>query len=288
MPKPLENIRTSVSWRDALKYYIRLAALKVLEKVAADTSDQPALFAASGEHISNRIAAFGIYAPFEILGLKKLLESLEPGIKNKVMLDVGANIGNHSVSLAPHFHEVHAFEINPELVPILRHNTRHLSSCHVYAFGASDENGSIELEIDDKNLGKSAVVGAASSDTMKAQVRRLENVEEIRGMKICFVKIDVEGHEAEALAGMTAILSEQKPIVAFELHADQVKDGRSKPTEFLRNLGYSNFAALSIHPGKGQFLFGLLKRILFGMEVHLVELDPVNLKVKNVPMLIAY
>lgn len=284
----LEHVGIGLGWRSAMRYYLRLSALRVFERVSAGPSFHGDLFAIPGEHISNRIAAFGTYAPFEILALKMLIASREPMINSEVMLDIGANIGNHTLSLARYFRAIHAFEVNPEVQAILKHNTRHLLNCHVHSFGASDEDCVMELCIDPQNLGRSSIVENVSADTRSVQLRRLDNFDEIRKMKVGFIKLDVEGHEKKALTGMVEILTEQRPIVGFELNAEQVKNFRSETIDFLADIGYSNFAALSLYPDKGRFLIGILRRLIFGLEIRFVKLDIANIPKKNKALVIAY
>lgn len=71
MSDSLEDVKIGLSWRHAMRYYVRLSALRVFEKVSAGPSFRGDLFAVPGEHISNRIAAFGTYAPFEIKKAKQ-------------------------------------------------------------------------------------------------------------------------------------------------------------------------------------------------------------------------
>ena len=284
----IKDIKNSLSPSSAIKYYLRVVAVKFYETVSNTEKDEPVLFARAGEHISNRIGAFGIYAPLEILALKSLLLNSQTDFKGKCMLDIGANIGNHSVSLAPFFGKVHCFEVNPDILPILSHNTRNITNCQIHQFGASDKDSPIHFQTNKKNLGKGSIVTAKNSHTSVGHVRRIDSVLEIKTMPVGFIKIDVEGHETQVITGMAELLKEQKPIIAFELHADQIQDGIADTTELLKSLGYKNFAALSLWPRKGRFFFGLVRRLIRGFEVRYQNLDVTDIKKKSMPIVIAY
>ena len=59
--------------------------------------------------------------------------------------------------------------------------------------------------------------------------------------RLDFVKIDIEGHEFEALEGMVATLKSYKPILLIEVHPNFLnEEGHSvaKLVNFLVDLGY--------------------------------------------------
>lgn len=69
-----------------------------------------------GQYIDERIYVDGIYE-------KRFLEFLRRRIpRGGVMLDVGANIGNHALYLADLFDEVHCFEPSPKAADRLEEN----------------------------------------------------------------------------------------------------------------------------------------------------------------------
>src|SRR5690606_17266399 len=63
------------------------------------------------DHVGDKIARHGLYEKENLLLLLKLLEQLPQA----VVLDVGANIGNHTLAFATRATEVHAFEPIPYL-----------------------------------------------------------------------------------------------------------------------------------------------------------------------------
>jgi hypothetical protein len=57
-------------------------------------------------------------------------------------------------------------------------------------------------------------------------------------------KIDVEGHELQALQGIIRILEKSSPLIAFELLKDGITSGKSPVIDFLKRQGYHEFFEL--------------------------------------------
>jgi hypothetical protein len=87
------------------------------------------------------------------------------------------------------------------------------------------------------------------------------------------MKIDVEGHEAAALRGAAAVLLRDRPLVVFEQAAADIADGTSAPLELLRQAGYGRLWVLEAHPAGGPRWLRLLRRLLFGEGLRLVQTD---------------
>ena len=58
---------------------------------------------------------------------------------------------------------------------------------------------------------------------------------------IGFIKIDVEGHEYEALLGCEAILRQSHPVIGFELLGEDYDRNAVRIFEFLASVGYSRY-----------------------------------------------
>ena len=62
--------------------------------------------------------------------------------------------------------------------------------------------------------------------------------------EIAAMKIDVEGHEAAALAGAEATIRRNRPLIVIEVLPNEVSDGSSAAVEVLRSFGYRHFHEL--------------------------------------------
>lgn len=158
-----------------------------------------------------------------------------------VCLDIGANIGNHARVFARHFSQVHAFEPHPRIFALLSANAYgHPITAH--NLGLSDRAARLAVMEDAANLGASRIVTAEGDTALAYDVRRLDDVvaEAVPG-RIGFVKIDVEGHEAQVIRGGAATLKRDQPIVTFEVLAETVVRGEPEAMRELRALGYRHF-----------------------------------------------
>ncbi|MDR2165737.1 MAG: FkbM family methyltransferase [Zoogloeaceae bacterium] len=157
-----------------------------------------------------------------------------------VILDVGANTGNHSIYWARihNAKRVHSFEPVPLTYGILCENIRLNGLGDIvipHNFGLGDQDGDARIEnfpVD--NIG-AARIGYAGNDRAPTglKVARLDSLD-LGEEKIDFVKIDVEGFERQALAGMEKTLRKHMPAVlveSFRANIDFTK-------EFFKALGY--------------------------------------------------
>lgn len=63
------------------------------------------------------------------------------------------------------------------------------------------------------------------------------------GPPVAFMKLDIEGHEEEALRGAEQTIRRDKPMIALEILPGDIEDGKVASVEFLRELGYDTFTA---------------------------------------------
>jgi hypothetical protein len=71
------------------------------------------------------------------------------------------------------------------------------------------------------------------------QVARLDDI--YRDQPVTFIKIDIEGYELPALIGATRILSQDRPVIQFELQPGAATRGGLREFgvwDYLESLGY--------------------------------------------------
>jgi FkbM family methyltransferase len=139
-----------------------------------------------------------------------------------VFLDLGANLGLFSIRMAPWFKfgVIHAFEPNRLICDLFRRSVflnGFSDRIMVYEFGASNRDGVATFVIPDAYSGGGRVVGDSdTADPSSIEVRRLDSVlADLGGFDIA--KIDVEGHEFEALVGMRDLVKRSPDaVILFE------------------------------------------------------------------------
>jgi FkbM family methyltransferase len=169
--------------------------------------------------------------------------------RHGLFLDVGANIGNHSVYFAKFCADhVLAVEPHPKLLPILRRNLEGNASgrYHLAPFAVSASFGVGRMTLRPNfqgNVGGSQVqiLSSSTCDYMDAvQVSTLDAVLSqfaslLAKHPLTLIKIDIEGMEYEALKGARKLITEYRPHLVIELATE---DARTLMRSFLRDFGY--------------------------------------------------
>lgn len=192
-------------------------------------------------------------------------------------LDIGANIGNHSVFFSELFSEVISFEPNPKTYELLKFNA-YGRNIITHNFGLSDSKSKLPFHQVGLNIGASCIVDNSSSATadFNVDVKRLDSQDEISCKNILLMKIDVEGHEASVLRGAEQTISTHKPLILLEQNQQEFDGGRSESTQILIDMGYKfclrtpsfNFQRSSVMGSVGKIL-----RFFFGNHIRFVEVS---------------
>jgi FkbM family methyltransferase len=139
------------------------------------------------------------------------------------VLDVGANIGNHSVYYASVCKAELVVAIEPArratrlFQQTLKHNDLPNVELHA-AIAAGAGNGWAMLdqtEAVQHNLGGTLAKVVPKRVPGSVQVRPADEI--VSGRPIDFVKVDVEGAEMQVLTGLQETINRDRPVVAIEL-----------------------------------------------------------------------
>ncbi|MDQ0507493.1 FkbM family methyltransferase [Xanthobacter agilis] len=170
--------------------------------------------------------------------LKSILFSVSPSPLGAVILDVGANIGNHTVFFAKEIGlPVFAFEPVPLVYDILQENIdlngiRDRVTAFKAGVGAVSGAATIMLS-SPQNLGGTTLRMAEEYTDDAMPIVTLDEM--VGDKRVALLKIDVEGMEFDVLRGAYRLLSTQAPVLCIESrdlrHFAQV-------SSVLRPLGY--------------------------------------------------
>jgi FkbM family methyltransferase len=175
------------------------------------------VIAFKNDHVGDKIAKNGLYEK-ENLGL--LLQLLNK-ITNPVVMDIGANIGNHALAFSTAANRVLAFEPLPVVFNLLEKNisNNNIDNVQAFPFALSDveEQATIYMV-------REGNVGASSFDQREDEVDAVtvnkkigdEVLAEVGIKKLDLIKLDVEAHEAYVLRGLRKTLQQHKPIITME------------------------------------------------------------------------
>jgi FkbM family methyltransferase len=164
-------------------------------------------------------------------------------------IDVGANIGVHTVRLAKLVGasgEVIAIEPDAELAARARRNImiNELSNTKVVVAAATDHAAeSLRLyrpSVGDTNKGRASLLEHSYLTGQTSTVPGVP-VDEIDAGPVQLIKIDVEGHEASVVAGAVATITAHHPSVIFE-YAPELLSGRPQsPFDWLAGQDYEMY-----------------------------------------------
>jgi len=201
----------------------------------------------SFDYIANSINFDGVYERDALDAFFDWLRTLRVDTLRSVAIDIGANIGNHSLYFSDYFEKVYSFEPNPRTYKVLGLNAELAKNIVCSNFGLSDRNGTAAMRIPSYNIG-GASIGEISEDVTQAiEIRTLDSMlPDVGNVKL--IKIDVEGHEHQTIIGSRALIRAHRPIILFEQHAGDFTDGKSPVISLLQELGYKNFAILKKYP----------------------------------------
>lgn len=262
----------------------RLTALLTrygLGVLARKYPDRPSMLIYSNDFIGADIMAYGGY---EKEYQECLLRSLDFEPHSTVAIDVGANIGTHSRKLANSFKHVYAFEPLPQNFKVLEINTNGFENVTRFPFGISSEAKEVPLFWNPRNMGGASVVKSKRHN--QETVVKVQPLEPSGFENVALIKIDVEGHELEALRGLTALIQKHRPILSIECNFRSVIN--TELLDQIRELGYSNIGIPQIKNLTGavapSFPNELLSSLLFSKTARLKQV--VRLKEVNYPMVI--
>lgn len=183
-------------------------------------------------YIDRQVYLYGDYEAEYLRALKRFL----PLERQRTLLDVGANVGTHSVAFARDFRDVHAFEPNPALWPSFeRHvelNKLAKVRLHKVGLGLSDATLPFYLtERDNLGLGTAAIDQAYDVPLQQAGTISVVNGDSYvarHGIDdIDFVKIDVQGLEMQVIRGLAETLKKHRPYVWMEVNEPTLKEAGS-------------------------------------------------------------
>lgn len=194
---------------------------------------------------------------YEIQYLREIFDHAFGGrvIKRKVqypgtiVVDIGANIGNHSLYFASEIGapKVIAFEPVNEIFNMLVDNIdlNHLRDrIEPHCIGLSDEENVASIaRYFDSNIGMTKLqVGNG--------IIKISALDSFKFEQVSFVKIDVEGMEVDVLKGATTTIEKSKPFIMMEIDEEENPGHLAEVKQILCEMEYRFFQL-----NKSEYLF---------------------------------
>ncbi|BAN03317.1 FkbM family methyltransferase [Ilumatobacter coccineus] len=171
--------------------------------------------------------------------------------------DVGSNIGLYSHLCAALFPDadVHAFEPTPEIAAISRSIAEANGlDVQVVEVAVSDGSGTADLHLSQTSDASNSLVEGfkESSGSVTVQRIRLDDHRARTGRPPTVLKIDVETHEPEVLAGAMEIIANDRPYVIIEVLRRRGTDQGAAIQAAFDGLGYTYYPLTAIPTWKSK------------------------------------
>ena len=195
---------------------------------------------------------------FYELDLLKYIQYSMKGDPKGCVLDVGANIGNHSVFFGLFLaKKIVSFEPNPAVYKVLVENLKNSAIDYTaYSLGVGDKKIKAVIDLPENhvnNIGAAKLVEIRESQCINSETIDVTTLDEMlldlerfsNGFPISAIKIDVEGMEPAVLRGAVTLLKKYKPDLFVEISSDEQMASVLKVVE---PLGYKSIVDWAATP----------------------------------------
>jgi len=190
-------------------------------------------------------------------------------------LDIGANIGMHSILFSKYFKFVFSFEPHPLTYKLLEFNLNN------YARNVKSFNFGLGLKTRVSYLNVKNNIGGAFVSLLPVKnhenfLVKIKNAKHLRFLgdyrKIKLIKVDTEGSEFEILKSLVSLINVSHPAIIFE-DWETRKGKKSSSIKLLESLGYNFYVPTAIPKRTKHFIINILKVIFSEKSMALLNLD---------------
>ncbi|WP_036970186.1 FkbM family methyltransferase [Promicromonospora kroppenstedtii] len=170
----------------------------------------------SGDYVFEQIRRHETFYERDLLDL---LASIN--VKNGLLVDVGANLGNHTLFLALAYPGLRVVAVEPfeKNLELLRRNVEQNGlNDRVDVVDVPWSGSSREYSLLQRIEGNLGTISLSEPATDRPTVISGTMDDHVAGRPVAIVKIDVEGHETQVLRGASRTLEASHPVVVTEAH----------------------------------------------------------------------
>jgi len=173
-------------------------------------------------------------------------------------VDVGVNMGVYAFEMARHADAVVAFEPNSGL---LTHLSRFLpANVRIEPVALSNYRGVAEFRIVETNSGVATIESRnvlsmiSNPQDIKTRIVPVRTLDSFELRNVCFIKVDVEGHEEAVIEGARELLLRDRPALLIE---SENRHNAGAPKRLMAYLQHMNFAGFYLRRGSLQSIASL-------------------------------
>jgi FkbM family methyltransferase len=239
------KLAIKISQCHAVPYKYRMSLIRrIYPKLLLDYPFESNLlelkFAGNTRNVIDRmIYLTGAFEKHILYFLRDIVSELR---KNNVhhinFMDVGANVGNHSLYLATLADNVYAFEPFARVREQFANNVElnQLKNIRIFPFGLGKEPAILPFYAGpDSNLGSASFVGDHSNHNTLIGELEVRNGDEVVQQEklypINLMKIDVEGFEKNVLEGLHNTILQNRPLIILEMSATAISSFNNSEQE---------------------------------------------------------
>jgi FkbM family methyltransferase len=187
--------------------------------ILAQTLYQQKIMIDPQDFVGKSILAKGIYDKTGLYFIEKILSNLS----KPIILDIGANVGNHALRMGEYAEKIFLFEPQRQIFDCLKKTMElnEINHWQLFNFGLSDTEEKLFLYpgLEGNNCTKTFMPNPNQEkiSAEEALVRVGDDViDELRINHLDFIKIDVEGFEAKVICGLKKSIAKFRPIIFME------------------------------------------------------------------------
>lgn len=242
----MKNILRFIGKQHYIRFGIRVRIIDYLSKNIDDFEFDVPFY--GKKYVGNTISFidrfvffFGAYCGKEL----EFIADCTKDVSNTAVIDIGANVGHHTLFASSFAKKVYAFEPYPKVYEKIYEKIKinKLTNVEVYEFGLGLEELTIEYyEPLGNNLGQGSFIYSNGSKSIDLPVKNGDKFIEQNGIKnISIIKIDVEGFENEVLLGLSKTINKLRPIVFFEWDSEKSNEKSDYKKLFSKDYRFFEF-----------------------------------------------
>src|SRR5438477_10491920 len=182
----------------------------------------------SGRNVFYRSATADPFVLYQVLlrSGKKAEYYVPLGLRPKIILDIGSNIGASIIYFHRQFPDakIFGFEPHPDTFRVLQENVAHLPGVLVFNYGLGATHQRVAARADNVNFGAFNTRGSFKdrghpAAPVECEVRRLDDVLRELGIgQVDLIKIDCEGAEADVFSTLPDAILKHCQWIVGEFH----------------------------------------------------------------------
>ena len=189
-------------------------------------------------------------------------------------LDIGANIGMHSILFSKYFKFVLSFEPHPLIYKLLEFNLNNYArNVKSFNFGLGSETRISYLNVRN-NIGGGFVSlsPVKNHENFLVKIKNAKNLRFLRDKNIKLIKVDTEGSEFEILNSLVSLINLNHPAIIFE-DWETKKTIKSSSIKLLESLGYNFYIPTKLPKRTNYFLVNIFNVIFLKKSMALLDLN---------------